>query len=209
MNRSKTISFLGIDGSGKSTVSAIVEEEIKKLGFNTKIVPFHRWLFSHKLKEKFGVSIDKGRESMVIPYRQNNKLSISAIVKPLIAFIDNLFFYIKNFPQSKNEIVIFDRFICATQIKFGALNYNNSWFASLWMSFSTDLTFVFDVPEEISVERQKSRGDSYYYKIKELSFERIKYLEYAKKVNAKIIDTNMKSKNKVIDEVLVYIKESI
>ena len=100
----RTISLLGIDGSGKSTLSKSLKEYLEKLNFKVSIVPFHHWLFAHKLKTIFGKSIDRGRKSMDVPYRQKSYFSLSSVLKPIIAFIDNIFFfYINNFLM---EIII-------------------------------------------------------------------------------------------------------
>ena len=56
MFKSNYIVLQGLDGSGKSTLSRILAEELST-NYETKIVPFHKWLFSHKLKSFFAVPL--------------------------------------------------------------------------------------------------------------------------------------------------------
>ena len=146
-----------------------------------EVVPFHKWIFAHKIRRRFIGAVDKGRPDINIPY-EPRKNSFASIIKPVIAFFDNYLLYINSQPDGRRiSITIFDRFICATQIKFKALNYQVDWFRPLWQTISTDLGFIIDVPVEISLERQIQRGDPYTYTLEQLSIERVEYLHYAEK----------------------------
>ena len=149
-----TIALLGIDGSGKSTISKELEQWLESKGNKVKIIPFHYWVFADKLKRRTWKYVDKDRPSIKRPY-EPKKNSIAALIKPFVAFVDNIFFYIHNLPDGeKYNIVIFDRFICATQIKLNALNYRTNWFKSFWWNFKPDFAVIFDIPVNISIERQ-------------------------------------------------------
>ena len=183
-----TISLLGIDGSGKSTISKKMKRDLEIKGYRVKIVPFHYWIFAHKLKKKFWKHIDIGRETTARPFTPKRS-SLSAIIKPLVALIDNIIFYISTMPDGvKWDIVIYDRFICSTQIKLMALGYRVEWLRFIWENFKTDYCFQIDVPEELSIERQKKRGDPYTYTKEELSIERREYLRYAKQHVCIVLD---------------------
>ncbi len=123
------IVLLGIDGSGKSTMAEIIKDHCENKGYNVTIIPFHHWLFADKFRSVFGKMIDRGRKGRNTPYKPPAK-SFAAFVKPIIAYIDNILFYKVNSPKKKEQIFIYDRFICATQIKFAALGYYNNWFKS-------------------------------------------------------------------------------
>ena len=143
-----------------------------------------------------------------MPYRPR-KNSFPALIKPLVALADNIIYYISNLPDGKNiNVVIFDRFIPSTQIKLKALNYNTGWFSFLWKNFRTDLCFVLDVPEKISVKRQIVReADPYFYTEDILKIERNEYFKYAKKHGFKII-TN-KNKKETKKKIINHIKEAL
>jgi dTMP kinase len=187
------IALLGIDGSGKSTMSKIIKEHLETLGYTVTIVPFHKWVIADKLRNVFGGVVDKGRKDRNSQYSPPPK-SFSAKIKPPIAFIDNILFYKMNAPKQKNEIFIYDRFICATQIKFAGLGYTNNWFKKMWWSYKPDFAIIFDVDVDESVKRQHSRNDPYAYTQEILIKEKEQYLQYASKhkfpvVKSRDIDT--------------------
>ena len=175
----KRIALLGIDGSGKSTMSKIIKEHLELKGYKVTIVPFHKWIIAHKLRNLFGRVIDKGRKDRHSQYIPPNK-SFSEIIKPPIAFVDNILFYKLNSPKNSNEIFIYDRFVCATQIKFAGLGYSNTWFKKIWWQYKPDFALVFDVDVNESVKRQLNRNDPYAYTQDILVKERKQYLGYAK-----------------------------
>jgi thymidylate kinase len=115
---------------------------------------------------------------------------LSAIIKPPIALIDNIIFYILNRSKKDKEIFIYDRFICATQIKLSALNYHSRWLKYIWRNISTDQTFVIDIDPELSLQRQLERNDPYTYPIEILQREREGYMDLGKAKGYTIIDNS-------------------
>ena len=204
-----TISLLGIDGSGKTTTSKELKLWLESNGNKVKIIPFHHWVFAENLKKKAWKTIDKGRPSIQRPY-EPKKNSLAAIIKPIVALVDNIIFYIMKFPDGKEaDVVIFDRFICATQIKLGALNYHTKWLKPIWWNIKTDIAFIFDVSEDLSIKRQIQRNDSYVYTKEQLRCERKEYLDYAQKNGLLVIDNNVNSKDESIEKIIEYIGRSI
>ena len=188
MNKTFTISLLGIDGSGKSTISKILKKELEKRGYKVRIVPFHYWVFADKLKMKYWKVVDKDRKTIAKPYTPR-PFSLSAILKPLVALADNILFYISTLPDGKKyDVVIYDRFICATQIKLKALGYHVKWLRPIWENFKTDYCFIIDVLEDVSIERQIRRGDPYTYTKEQLRAERMEYRRYAEKHGCLIVN---------------------
>lgn len=180
------IALLGIDGSGKSTISKVIAEYFTNKGYKVSIIPFHHWVFADKLRNIFGKIIDHGRKDRTVAYTPPKK-SFAAFIKPPVAFIDNILFYRLNSPKNKNDISIFDRFICATQIKFFALNYSNSWFKKFWFTIKPEYAIILDIELEEAVKRQEERNDPFTYPIEVLRKERDLYIEYATKHNYPIV----------------------
>jgi len=199
------IALLGIDGSGKSAIANKLKIIFEEKGYDVKIIPFHKWIFADVFRDKFkfGKMLDQDRQGRNAPYAPSKK-SLSSYIKPPIAFIDNLLFYLINRPYKKNQIYIYDRFICATQIKLRALNYHTDWFKSLWWNITPDYAFVFDIDIEESVKRQKNRNDPYLYTKHQLSVERKMYKEYAEKHKFPFIKSNSS-----IDEAVMKIMETL
>lgn len=184
----KEIVMLGIDGSGKSTMSDMSREHLERIGYKVKIIHFDKWIIAGFLRSLFGKAIDKDRKDRKSPYSPPKK-SFSSFIKPPVAFIDNIIFHLLNKPYKNNHIVIFDRFICATQIKFKALNYNVAWFEKLWWNYKPKNAIIFIIDVEASIERQIKRNDPYAYTKEQLEFEQNLYIKLAEKYDFPIIKT--------------------
>jgi thymidylate kinase len=182
------IVYLGIDGAGKSTMANMSKAYIEEHGYNVRIVPFHKWVIAGYLRSIFGKSIDKGRKDRKSPYSPPQK-SFAAFIKPPVAFIDNIIFHIVNKPRRDKQVVIYDRFVCATQIKFQTLGYQVSWFKKLWWNYKPKNAIIFLLDIDESIERQIRRSDPYAYTKEQLERERNMYVEYARKYKFPIINT--------------------
>lgn len=200
--------LLGIDGAGKSTMSNYIKIYLQQEGFNPYIVPFHKWVFADKLRSAFGKVVDKGRKDRTSPYIPK-KNSLAAFVKPPVAFMDNVMFYLTKKPKNNNDFAIFDRFICATQIKFNACNYRTDWFKSLWWGFKPKNAIVFLIDESESVERQKQRNDIYAWGEQQLSIERELYIKFATQHGFPIINTSGKTPEETFKEVKTIVDKVI
>lgn len=201
--KAHTIALLGIDGSGKSTISMELKNFLESKGLAVQIIPFHKWVFAHYLKRSTSRVIEPSRPSLSKPYEPKPG-SVASVVKPIVAFIDNIMFNWLNRPSAIGvDVVIFDRFICATQIKLQALNYKTEWMRSLWMGIRPDAAYILDINEEMSIKRQNDRGDRYQYTKEQLTRERTLYNYYAKEHDFPIID------NKDLDTTLKIIYKDI
>lgn len=191
------ITLLGIDGSGKSTLSLSLKKHYEARGFRVSIVPFHQWVFAAFFRDRlgFGKLIDRGRKQGRKSYHKPSKRSLSSIIKPPIALLDNIIFYHVNKPRSKRDIYIYDRFICATQIKMNALNYRTNWMKFIWANIKTDYTFYLDVDPYTSLERQRLRNDPYTYPTDILQKERELYLQISKKNKYSVIPNSSSLKD--------------
>ena len=175
------ISLLGIDGSGKSTIANELKIIFEGRGYDVKIIPFHKWIFADVFRDKFkfGKMLDRERKGRNAPYAPSKK-SLSSYIKPPIAFIDNLLFYLINRPYKKNQIYIYDRFICATQIKLESLNYHTNWFKKFWWGIALHNTFILDIDVEESLRTQELRNDEYCYNNNTIQKEKELYIQYGK-----------------------------
>ena len=205
MNRLK-IAFLGIDGSGKSTISQEFSKYLVEKGYDVKIVPFHKWVFADKLRSVFGRYVDRDRKERNAPYSPKKK-SFSSFIKPPIAFIDNVLYYWLNSPKKTKQVYIYDRFICATQIKFRALGYHVNWFKFLWWNMKPDFAIIFDVTIEESIKAQIDRNDPYLYTEEQLIREKTLYIAFAKKHNFPIVQRT--NKKETFDNVVAIFEEKI
>jgi len=200
------IVLLGIDGAGKSTISFELKKILEEKGFTVEIVPFHKWVFADKIRDRLGVGklIDKDRKDRKQVYAPKKK-SFSAFIKPPVALIDNIIYFLLKKSWKKKKVVIFDRFICATQIKLTSLNYNTKWIKPIWWNISMKNTYVLDIDVDESLKTQKMRKDEYLYHDKGLKIERSMYLHYAKKKGSLIIENRNGIEN-TVNKILMELK---
>ena len=102
------IVLLGIDGAGKSTISFELKKILEEKGFTVEIVPFHKWVFADKIRDRLGVGklIDKDRKDRKQVYAPKKK-SFSAFIKPPVALIDNIIYFLLKKSWKKKKVVIF------------------------------------------------------------------------------------------------------
>lgn len=185
-----TIAFLGIDGSGKSMHSEKIASWLQENGIKCKIIPFHQWLFADKLKKKIGKYVDKGREESSLEPYAPQKYSLPALIKPPMALIDNiLMYYLSKWKYRNYDVLIFDRFICATFIKFKALNYPVGWAFPLMKLIKPKIGIVLDIPVEKSKEKIEDRKNHLLYTKEQLSVERKEYLDIAREQKYPVFNT--------------------
>ncbi len=204
-----TIAFMGIDGTGKSTHAEKIRLWLNENGIRTIIIPFHKWLFAGFLKKIFGGYVDKGRvKNSLKPYSPKRN-STASLIKPVVSLIDNIgMYYLYKFLYRDYDVIIFDRFICATFIKGKALNYQVEWLRPLWGNIKTDFSLVFDAPMQKSLDAIKDRGNHIEFTAEQLLFEKKEYNDMAKEFNYPIFDTS-KSTDNVQQEIKTYLNNVI
>ncbi|MDD5502656.1 MAG: dTMP kinase [Candidatus Thermoplasmatota archaeon] len=163
MKKTAFITFEGIDGSGKSTVSAMVASELEKRGFPIRktVEPTEEWT---------GKAV---RQSI----REGNPITTALL---FVADRAHHAEQIKNWLES-GEIVVCDRyfdstFAYQTAALEGKMKNPENWLKSLH-SFEfpkPDITFLFDIDPKVGLERISGR------EVKE-KFEKLEFLEKVRK----------------------------
>lgn len=191
-----TIAFLGIDGTGKSTHAEKINAWLHENEIRSVVVPFHKWLFVDILKKIFGNYVDKGRNKKSLRPYTPKRHSLAAVVKPIAALIDNIcMYYLVKWKYMNYDVIIFDRFICATLIKGKALNYHADWLRPIWQNIKTDIVLILDAPLQKSINEIEDRGNHILYTSEQLSLERKEYFEIARRFNYPIFDTSKSFEN--------------
>ena len=176
-----SIAFLGIDGAGKSTHSAATRAWLTGRGYLSTVMPFHRYLFV----ERLAALSPKGRSAdHSSPRGRRNPL------RPLPSLFDNLILQISTSIGCRLEgrVVIYDRFIWSTFIKYSALGYPVKPLARVYLLPRPYFALVLDVPVEKSLRVIDERVTHVRYPRAVLSQEREQYLAIARKHGYPIID---------------------
>lgn len=204
-----TISFLGIDGTGKSTHAEKICYWLQENGIKCIIIPFHKWMFAGVLKNIFGKYVDEGRNYKSLRPYSPNKYSLPALIKPPIALIDNiLMYYFSKWKYNDYDVIIFDRFICATFIKSKSLNYHAGWLRPIWQNIKTDIGLVLDTPVKNSTRTIDDRGDHILYTNEQLLCEKEEYLKIARRYGYPVFNTAMPLE-KIHEEIKNYLWETL
>lgn len=174
MGQSLLICFIGVDGSGKSTLSKYLYKELKKRGYKAS---YTWWLegensLLRKLLRKIGrsrdLNLEKNNESSKISKSRlfigGGIAKILQALYPRVVLLDYLRFGIVKTRLSNlkgNKVMIFDRFfydvILALSKEFNFSNSETERFFRIFSRLlpSPDLIFVIDVPPEVSYLRKR------------------------------------------------------
>ena len=167
-----SIAFLGIDGSGKSSHSAVTSGWLQGRGYRVELMPFHRYLFVEKLS-----SLSAGVAGGPRVRRRGNPL------RPVASLVDNLLLQLSSSIGCRVEgtVVIYDRFIWSTFIKYEALGYPVRPLAPIYLLPRPHFAVVLDVPVEKSLRVIDERVSHTHYPRSVLESERERYLQIARR----------------------------
>jgi dTMP kinase len=170
MNRGAFICFVGVDGSGKTTLSRYLYEELKKRGYSVSYV---WWLegensslrrFLRKVG-RTGCSNLKNTTGSVKEGEKAAFIKIFRVLWPKIVLLDYLRFglskvWFRKIVQ-RDRVVIFDRFIydiiLGLSEEFGFREVERERLLKIFSKLlpNPDLIFIMDVPPEVSYSRKR------------------------------------------------------
>ncbi|MBP1357331.1 MAG: dTMP kinase [Sulfolobus sp.] len=166
----RMIAFEGIDGAGKTTISKLLFEFLKKEGYNVILTqePFTNEII--ELIKRVGWK--------------------DPILLTLLFSADRAY-HINWIRQQNPEIVIMDRYYYSTIAYQSVLGVEEEWILNINSKFpKPDLVFLLDIDEEEAIKRiRKDDKFNFQEKISTLKLVRSKYLELARTFNFNIINT--------------------
>jgi len=176
--RGGTVAFLGIDGSGKSSHSVATGKWLQQRGYSCTIMPFHRYLFVERL-----AAISKAARRGAATSDGFRFKGGGNPLRPILSLLDNVVLQISSSIGCRLEgrIVIYDRFIWSTYIKYKALDYPVRPISALYLSPRPTLALVLDIPIEKSMRVIDERVAHIHYPGEVLESERRQYLEIARR----------------------------
>jgi len=190
-----SLALLGIDGSGKSTHARELVKWLMSEGYRVKLVEFSRYLFVDKLALKLrGQRITK--ETISGEYMP--RLNILRMIRPWLSLLDNMLYLLLSYIDVlRGYIVIYDRYIWSTFIKYEALGYPVKPIKRIVMLIKPSYGILLDIPVHVSIKRINERRYHLPYPSHVLMRERLEYLKLAMSLKYPIINTYVNSRNKV------------
>lgn len=176
--RGGSIALLGIDGSGKSSHATVTGRWLEGRGYRCTVMPFHRYLFVERLAAISSAARGgSGKGERFRFKRGGNPL------RPVLSLVDNLILQLTSSVGCRLEgrVVIYDRFIWSTYIKYKALGYPVKPISALYLSPKPTFAIVLDVPVDKSLRVIDERVSHIHYPKEVLESERGQYLEIARR----------------------------
>ena len=175
-----SVALLGIDGSGKSTHAAELEKWFRQRGYYCTRVPFHRYLFVDALSRGSRSKQSRGERWGGNPLR------------PCLSALDNLLLYaLTSFGRGlEGRVVLYDRYIWSTYVKYQALGYPVRPIRWLYMLPRPKFAVVLDITVEKSLAVIDGRPDHIRYRGDVLGEERSEYERIARSRGIPVVDAS-------------------
>jgi len=180
-----SIALLGIDGSGKSSHSTVTGRWLEERGYACTVMPFHRYLFVERLAAISSAMGGGGAKAERYSFRKGGNP-----VRPVASLLDNLLLQLSSSVGCRVEgrVVIYDRFIWSTYIKYKALGYPVRPISGLYLAPRPTFALVLDVPVDKSLQVIDERVAHIRYPREVLESERQEYLAMARRNGYPVID---------------------
>lgn len=177
--RGGAVAFLGIDGSGKSAHAQATKKWFETRGYRCKLIPFHKYILFDRLPKQ-----SKAPTGEVGGARGNP-------IRPLVSLFDNLLMLVlTSFGTGlEGTVVIYDRFIWSTYVKYQGLGYPVKPLSALYLMPRPTTALLFDIPVERSLGVIEERRDHIRYSRDVLASESDLYHLIALKRGYPVIDS--------------------
>ena len=191
MRRGMLICFIGIDGSGKTTIAKHLEEYLRKTGKSCRYIWGGWRSFESPLFKPIAKLL---RKNLSILSNQHPEVKSNLGVLSYFALLDYILRVFPNliFSLSRYEYVIMDRYIYDVIISFSLRREPSvPLFRKLSLFFPRPYkVFLIDVPEEIAYSRKDDIPS-----IKYIANQKNLYLEISKEEGFQIIDGTRDKEN--------------
>jgi thymidylate kinase len=183
--RGGSVALLGIDGSGKSSHATVTGRWLVERGYACTVMPFHRYIFVERLAAMSSAVRSGGEKGDRFRFKRGGNP-----LRPVASLLDNLVLQLSSSVGCgvEGRVVIYDRFIWSTYIKYKALGYPVKPISGLYLAPKPAFALVLDVPVDKSLRVIDERVTHIHYPKEVLMSEREQYLEIAKGNGYPVID---------------------
>ncbi|MFA5406133.1 MAG: hypothetical protein WC307_02140 [Candidatus Nanoarchaeia archaeon] len=168
------ISFIGVDGSGKTTFAKKTFDYLTEKGCKVALIkPFEYLFLKNYLKNKNADNI------------------LNQIKKPFyykfwsfLALVDNIFYYHKKIKPllKKYDYVICDRYFYDFVMSFLYHGFIFNWFSKVYLKLlpKPDLTFIMSLKPKLAMKREVDQKHKYiFYETQDRNYKLINYLGFS------------------------------
>lgn len=207
------VSFFGIDGAGKTTLSKGVVEKLSQRGIKSKYFYVGDWFLLSWVVKLLHFFYNFFKQNDKVKQEENPFLGTSK--KPLLlqfwvlfTIVDNFLNYLRLlFYSCLSYVVVCDRYFYDKLVGFEYHGYSNKLLSWLYLKLTPtpDITFILDLDEKTS-QRRETHGShplEFYKQIRK------KYHQLQKMIKCRVIDVGNKQKNQVLEEVLSFLYKKI
>jgi len=180
----KTICFIGMDGSGKSTQCKMLAKRLQQLGVEVKLIHLFTTgsTVSSRVQKKPLLKFFSQKLREIPTY--GIKGTIKLLIGLISYFIDAWVTYILHQIKYRKKVVIYDRFFYDRFVTFGVIFDKTPWWIVNFAKFlpKSDMPIIMEVPSKVGNLRKPE--DSLEKLEKSLKFYRI----LASILNIEVID---------------------
>lgn len=144
---------MGQDGTGKTTISQILERKLREKGKNVQLKRGFDYFILHFFIGSSSSRVESTRDQF---FRKSGKLKVAFLLWPYLVWVD--FILQKMFLElfKRDSIILFDRYVGDSLTGWEYFGYSSRIIRWLYLNFpKTFQCFVLDVPPEIGVQRKE------------------------------------------------------
>lgn len=197
--KERRIVICGLDGTGKTTIATMLAQYIKSLGTKSTVIHFYHENLLYKLLRRIGFY--RSNFSQDIIYRKRRERSAkervrkTSFVLAFLRFFDSYIQYLFALIIHRDKVIIFDRFFYDYLVSFKYLNIRGQSFFKVLLPKAKN-TILLESRPETSYKRKPESVREFYEESYEI------YLKVAKQYNIKVISTDSKTPEVVLQEVI-------
>lgn len=197
--KAKKITISGLDGVGKTTVANLLAKYASSLNIKYSIVHFYHENLLFKLLVFIGYyRTDKSKDFLYKRSRDRSeieRLNQTPFILALLRFLDSYVQYLFSISLNRSKLIIFDRYFYDYLVSFEYLNIEpRSFYSKLIPPIKNK--FLFESSPMTSYERKPESVQEFFVECHEI------YLKVAKEQNIKIIKTENKKPEDILQELI-------
>ncbi|MBL7036438.1 hypothetical protein ISR94_01130 [Candidatus Microgenomates bacterium] len=204
LNKVKTISFSGVDGTGKTTLVKNFSDLLEKMNIKTKVVHFYHdnviFKFLKKVKIIKPPVLDDNYYKKTRENTKKVKKKGKNFIWALAHFTDSYIQYLVSLLFRGNRILLLDRYLYDYLVSFKYLNISGSSIFGNLIS-SPDIGVVVSISPKVAEKRKPENTIDFF------EFCDKKYKHLAKKYNLLLLDANGKNEKDLTESLVKKIYE--